>query len=80
MSPRGDVIDPLGNSPPQNKSKVSDMRIANLVLSVLAMTASTLAFAEPAFDGALPVPEPETLALLGAGAVALLIARLRSRK
>lgn len=56
------------------------MRTPNLVVSLLALTASTLAFADAAFDGALPVPEPETLALVGAGAIALVIVRLRNRK
>jgi hypothetical protein len=57
------------------------MRTPHLAVSLLALTTSALAFASDAtFDGALPVPEPETLALLGAGAIALLIARFRNRK
>ena len=57
------------------------MRTSQLVVSLLALTASALAFAGGAiFDAALPLPEPEMLALLGAGAVALFIARLRKRK
>ena len=82
VSPLGDLGDHLPNSPCQKTFKVNDMRIPHLVLSLLALTASTLVLAvqDGAFDGALPLPEPDTLALLGAGAVALFIARLRNKK
>lgn len=58
------------------------MRTPHLVVSLLALTAPTLVLAvqDGAFDGALPLPEPETLALLGVGAVALFIARFRNKK
>ena len=39
-----------------------------------------LAFAQAQADGGLPLPEPESLALLAVGAVGLIVALRRKRK
>ena len=53
------------------------MRIGNnLLVTAVLVTLSGTAIAGPA----LTVPEPETLALLAVGAVALVVARWRMRK
>lgn len=52
-------------------------------MNIRHLLAATLAFAVPAiaYAGGRPgVPEPETLALLGIGAIALVIARWRKKK
>ena len=53
-------------------------------MNIRHLLVATLAFAVPAiaYAGipAVTVPEPETIALLGMGAVALIIARWRKKK
>ena len=53
------------------------MRIGQLIAVPLMYAISTFAYAGPT---APPLPEPETLALVGIGAVALFIARWRNKK
>jgi hypothetical protein len=52
------------------------MRIGQLIAIPLMYLISTFAYGPPA----APLPEPETLALVGIGAVALFIARWRKKK
>ncbi|MEO8302553.1 MAG: PEP-CTERM sorting domain-containing protein [Betaproteobacteria bacterium] len=52
------------------------MTIKHLLLAATILAMPTLAIA--GFPN--PVPEPETLALLGVGAIALVVARWRKRK
>jgi hypothetical protein len=53
------------------------MQAKTLAAAVVLFALPAVAFAGPA---APPLPEPETLALLGIGAVALIIARWGKRK
>jgi hypothetical protein len=52
------------------------MNIRHLLVATLAFAVPSIAFATPP----LTVPEPETIALIGVGAVALMIARWAKRK
>ena len=52
------------------------MNIRHLLPATLALAIPAIAHA----GGAPAVPEPETLALLGIGAIALVIARWRKKK
>ena len=52
------------------------MRIGQVVVASFLVSVPAIAFAGPG----IPLPEPETLALLAIGAVALLIARRKRRK
>ena len=53
------------------------MNVRHLLVATLAFAIPTIAFAGP---GTPTLPEPETIALLGIGAVALVIARWRRKK
>ena len=53
------------------------MRVRQFLVAVMMATAPVLAFAQ---DDTNPVPEPAMLALLGIGAVALIVARANKRK
>ena len=57
-----------------NKLLVALTALAVPVLAVAQQTGDAV------FDGAIAVPEPETLALLGAGAAAWMLVRWRNRK
>jgi hypothetical protein len=52
------------------------MRIGQFVAASILVAVPAIALAGPG----LPVPEPETLALLAIGAVALIVARWKRRK
>ena len=54
------------------------MRIQKFFVALMMAAAPIIAFAD--FSDTTTVPEPATLALLGVGAVALLIARKNKRK
>jgi len=53
------------------------MRIGQLISVPLMLAISTFAYGPPSVGS---LPEPETLALVGIGAVALFIARWRNKK
>lgn len=53
------------------------MNIRYLLVATLAFAIPTIAIAGPATPA---LPEPETMALLGAGAIALIVARWAKRK
>ena len=52
------------------------MGIRHLFVAALSLAIPAIAYASPS----IPLPEPETMALLGIGAVALIIARWRGKK
>jgi hypothetical protein len=56
------------------------MRIRKFFVALMMAAAPILALASWSPDTTGTIPEPETLALLGVGAVALLIARKNKRK
>ena len=57
------------------------MRIRQLFLALLMLAAPIVAFAVDDDDGDITaLPEPTTLALLGAGVAAVIVARTRNRK
>lgn len=53
------------------------MNVRHLLVAALAILMPAIAYAGP---GTTPLPEPETMALLGIGAVALVIARWTRKK
>ena len=56
---------------------ISPVRFVNRAIAAFVAAAPVAAIAGPS---AGRIPEPETLALVGIGAVALLIAKIRKRK
>ena len=56
------------------------MRIRQLFLALLMLAAPMIASAQDDEDDITALPEPTTLALLGAGVAAVIVARTRNRK
>ena len=56
------------------------MRIRQLLLALLTLAAPLVCIADDVADDTAAVPEPATLALLGAGVAAVIVARAKKRK